>query len=502
MTQPGMFTPYSTAAQMFSQAPGWVPELDKERIQSYQVYEEIYWNHPTTFRLIVRGTENKPIYIPSGRVIVDTANRFVGKGFNFQVTTGVGTDSEQALAKTMFTALMRREAFFSRFQSNKRYGIIRGDWIWHITADPLKPEGQRIRIMPVDPGSYFPVYSDDDLDRLIKVHLAEQFIDEKGDVRVRRQTYERDENGVIYTSTMIFEPDKWTASDAGPVAVLVDPTPLPADITAFPVYHIRNFDEPGNPFGSSEMRGLERIMAAVNQAMSDSDIALALEGIGVYATDSDGPVDESGQPTSWTIAPGKVIENAGEFRRVPGVGSLGPYGEHVARLVNFLREAGGTPDAAVGKVDVQVAESGVALALQLAPILAKAEEKDQILLDVHTQMFYDLQRWFAVYEGANFLGAEILPVLGDKLPTNRRAEVDLVTALMSTVPPIMSATTARLHLAKFGFSFSANESALVAQEQSMMTEAQTPPDAFGDRMGQELNEEDESENAGGNDAAV
>ena len=66
----GVFTPYSTVRTFSATLPSWVPPEDQERIQSYQTYEEIYWNHPETFKLVVRGTESKPIYVPSGRIIV------------------------------------------------------------------------------------------------------------------------------------------------------------------------------------------------------------------------------------------------------------------------------------------------------------------------------------------------------------------------------------------------------------------------------------------------
>ena len=65
-----------------------------------------------------------------------------------------------------------------------------------------------------------------------------------------------------------------------PTTVLLPPTELPAAITAFPVYHVRNRTEPLNPWGSSELRGLERILAGLTQAVSDEDMALALEGLG------------------------------------------------------------------------------------------------------------------------------------------------------------------------------------------------------------------------------
>ena len=61
----GVFTPYSTVFPWFGAMPTWVKQSDQERIRSYQIYEEIYWNAPESFKLVFRGTENKPIYVPS-----------------------------------------------------------------------------------------------------------------------------------------------------------------------------------------------------------------------------------------------------------------------------------------------------------------------------------------------------------------------------------------------------------------------------------------------------
>jgi hypothetical protein len=461
-----VFTPYSTIAPFFGSAkPAWVPPLEQERIASYQMYEEIYWNHPETFSLVARGAENQSIYVPSARTIVDATDRYTGNGLNFQVSPGVGTPADVLEAQLAFSTLFKRERFFSIFQAQKLYGIIRGDSIWHITADENKLPGERISLRTVDPASYFPVYDDDNLDRIIKIHLAEQFVDPEGNkVFVRRQTYERDDAGNIVSTLAVFELKDWELDTTRPVRVIAGPTTLPPDITAFPVYHIKNFEEPGNPFGSSEIRGFERIMAAVNQSVSDEDIALALEGLGIYTTDMGRPVDDEGNPVSWILGPGRVLENAGDFKRVNGIGSVAPYGDHIERLIRFLREASSTSDSTIGRVNVQVAESGIALALEMSPMLAKAGKKDVSILDTLAQMFYGLQRWMKVFDSVDVTACEILPTLGEKLPVNRTALIKDLAALVSTEPPIMSTQTAREILAKNGVEFAPDEADRIAAQ--------------------------------------
>lgn len=474
MATADMFTSYSTVAGLFSSKPGWVPQEDQERVQSYNEYDKLYWNHNQNLRLIMRGTDDvSPIYVPEARTIVEATHRYVGAGMQFQVTAGVGTPASIALATSFLAALWRREEFYGKYNDNKRFGLVRGDWLWHVTADPLKPQGSRLRIMPVHPGNYFPVFESDvleggDPDKIVKVHIAEETVmDQK--VYVKRQTYERDPvSGTIISSAAVFEPDKWTAGDASPTMVLLNPTALHPLIKAFPVYHVRNRTEPLNPWGSSELRGLERILAGLTQSVSDEDMALALEGLGVYYTESSATFrDTDGNAVEAQLYPGMIMRGA-KLQRVQGIGSVSPYTDHIKQLVTFIRESAGVPDVAVGKVDVQTAESGIALALQLGPMLAKAEEADQKIVDKHTQFVYDLvQGWIPAYEAINFTDVEVLPVLGPKIPPNVAGIATMASSLV--VAGIMSKQTAQEWLKGAGVPFATDEAARLAAEQAEET---------------------------------
>lgn len=503
MTSPnGVFTPYSTIAPWLKgRLPGWVPPLDAERIASYQAYDEMYWNHNENYKLVARGTDDvAPIYVPRPKTIVETLNMYIGKGLNFLVDPEIGTPNAQGLTKKVFTQLFARERFLSRYNSNKRFGLVRGDWIWHLMADPTKPAGSRLRVVTVDPGSWFPVFLDDDPDRLHKVHIVDRYInpsDSKAYVKKRTYTKEIGGDGgftgVITFEEAIYEEEKTFKSDGTPTKVTLAPTALDPRITSIPVFHIPNFDEPGNPYGSSELRGMERLIAAVNQVLSDEDLSLALMGLGVYATDSTAqPRNPQGETVPWTIYPGKVLQGATGLKKVEGITSVTPFGEHYGRLVSELEMATGASMAAMGAMEVQVAESGVALQIRLSPTLAKAEEKDQIIKDLHSHLFHNIQVWHQVYEGEDLSECVVTPTFGDKLPRNKSAEVDLCLRMMSTDPPIMSAKTARQYLTEHaGLSFDEAEEVLVYAERKSITEASAPSatagtDPFTDRINAEL----------------
>lgn len=427
----GVFTPYSTGAEFFGAKPTWIPdELDIQRILSYQTYEQMYWNVPDIFKVSLRGTNDLPIYIPSARTIIDTTNRYYGADFRV-VCSGVDgkTSVDSQGAQLALKAFMRREKFRSKFNGYKRYGLIHGDAVWHLTADESKPIGKRLRLTAIDPGMYFPIPDEDDVDRIVGCHLVEQISTDDGP-KIRRLTYRKGEPRPDGTTPItvedgVFGIDKWEGPTDTPERIIQDITELPPQITSIPVYHTKNFEESGNPFGSSEVRGLERIMGAMNQAVSDESLALALMGIGMYATDASQPIDpKTRQPVPWRLGPGRVVHHDGtKWERIQGVSNLADsYGEHYRRLWEALFRASSTPEVAIGSVDVSVATSGIALAMQLGPMLAKASEKNDLLIDTHNQMFFDIiNMWMPAYEATTFTDVDIDCLVGDAVPVDREA---------------------------------------------------------------------------------
>ena len=499
VTSPIAFSKWSSAQQYVRNSPGWVPPAHQARIAAYQVYREIYWSHiATDYKVMNRGLDaaDQPLYVPSSRIVIDTLNRYVGPKLTYQIDTATGTEATQIAARQAFTALFTRERFGSRYAAAKRDGIMIGDWGWHITADPLKPQGSRLTVMPFLADNYFPVYEDETVlggnpDKLVMVVLAEP-VQIGEDARVRTQRYLRQDNGQIASTVDLWEPDKWFLwrfddDEADPVEVLSPPSLLPPQITSFPVYHVPHRPETGEVFGTSPMRGLEVLQAAVNQANTDEDLALALMGIGVYATDQvGGPRDREGNPVPWNIFPGVVLENGKGLHKVEGITNLQPYTEHIGRIEGYYADATGATDAARGRVEVQEAESGVALQLRLGPTLALAEEQDTIVTDVHNQMFYDLvQMWFPAIEGMNFTDVTVVSALGDKLPVNRKAEVEMVNSLVLT--NVMSTASARTYLKTKGFpdAFDEREGDLVLAEKVGFAAAEGGDTSLEDRAAQE-----------------
>lgn len=495
------YTQYSNARPLLGALPSHVTGDEAERVATYQLYEEIYWNVPDTFKIVQRGTDLQQIYIPSARMMVEAINRYYGVKFSYDVRGGSPADREATGGA--FRTLFRRERFFSKFNSFKRFSLVRGDALWHIVADPAKPPGRRISIHELDPARYFPIYDPDDVERILGCHLVQLIKDAKGDTVAQRQTYRKDpETGAILSSLGTYKATAWDdrnlqqKSDPPAVELIEELVPefqLPPPITALPVYHVRNQWQSGDVYGSSDIRGFEPIVAGINQGISDEDLAIALDGLGVYWTTAERP------DGGWVLGPGSVIEGEGdeEFTRVSGVSSVEASQSHLNWLLNAMKQAMGTPDIAIGNVDVSVAESGIALALQMSPLLTKAAEREDELLAVHDNMFFDLSRmWFPAYEqnGAG-LNVDVMPTVGTAMPTDRKAKLEEIILLLTN--QLVSPEYARMLLtAELGYEFPAEMGEDVVASIKALAEA-TTFDPFDERIRREL-AADEAETASAN----
>lgn len=491
-------TPYSTAAPLLGKLPDIVnDQVEQQRLAAYALYDAMYWNVPGTFKISQRGTNADPIYVPAARQIVETFNRFLAPGLQVVPDPAFGTPKDQELQAQVWTDFAAREKFYSKFNTGKRFGLIRGDWAWHIYADDLREPGSKVSIYQIDPGSLFPIYDIYNIDNIIGWHIIENVVGDDGKTYVSRQTYLKETmqggpSPIIYSKAQ-YEIDDW----GGPgmdepkkvVKMEIPPAVLPAPIDALPIYHIPNFDEPGSIWGASELRGVERLIAGMNQAISDEDLALALDGIGVYATDAGTPLDENDQPTSWNLGPGRVIElpDGKKFWRVEAHGTFAPYQEHLAYLQEQIDATFGHSAVAKGTVDVSVAESGIALLLQLGPLLARAEEREVIIKDVHAQMLYGLGKWFSAYEGSAFNSlwetGRWMMKFGLKIPRNAKEDFDNLMTLAQANPALVPMSYVRDRLRKMGYEDMPPEDQIVTIMQNEATaRAQTAQDAVGSRM--------------------
>lgn len=531
-------SPYATALLLERPAASWVPSPeDADRVRAYFTYEDIYHNVPEAFEVILRTDDGDDIgrrYVPSARSIIEATNRYLAKDMTFvsSVPPDVSLSEEDVeLVMRRLRELFKREEFTAKFLSMKRWMLIKGDGLLHVSADPLKPEGSRIRITELSPEFYFPITDRLDAERVIGAYIVTIVKDDNDADIAQRIEYRRilDEEtaaalgvpgaplGSIFYRVSFWETDGWddrrpmSEEDLKPVAPpswavpggvdsglnYLDGYTLPPSITAIPLYHFRNNRRGTALFGTSELQGVETLLAGVTQSITDTDIAAALQGIGVYYTDSSRPTDDDGNEQSWIIAPAAMIEidKDAKLGRVAGVGrdGIGAMHDHADKLKAEARETTATPDVAVGTVDVQVAQSGVALSIQMAPVLSKNQEKEEEIAGKLDQLLYDLVNgWLPAYEGVGGNGVVVTVAFGDPLPVNREAVVKEVTELVGA--KVISARYAAAILKeKLGYEIDPEE---------MVREIASEQVAMLDLAASRIEEEaaDEIDGAGGGDA--
>lgn len=443
----GDVLPYESATLLGTRVDfSFLPEKDRARAEAYKKYDQLYWNDRNQYVLRVLEGE-KPVHIPNPRTIVDATAHFVLKGLRVtpkdpenpsgrvdQVDEVTGSPEDRQAPKNMGEALqafLDREMFYARFQNAKHAGIARGDWAFHLTGDPDAEEGKRLSLTPVQPWKVILDEDPDDSTKVIRAHLVELVADPTDPAKsaVKELLYEYGEEGdtKVYRTETIWSLDKpwYDEEERQSVSVVLPREALPDVITAIPVYLFHNINWDGGLYGISELKGFENVVTSISQVVTDQAAALGLEGLGVYATDGGKPVDDSGKEVDWEVAPGRVMEvsSGAYFRRVEGVGSVQANMDHIQYLEEKIREAGGLSDVALGRVDVQTAESGIALAIKFMPTLAKTEERDELGMGRLKQLFFDWKAWHQAYEGDTF-EEEIVVTIGDKLPSNRTERVN------------------------------------------------------------------------------
>lgn len=462
---------YSAALDFISSGDSNIPnDADKRRVGAYDLYENLYINSTQTLKLVLRGDDSYPILMPSGKKIIDATNRFLGINFDFLVE-GMGDAGTQETLNQWWRDFFKREAVQAKFASSKRWGLVRGDAAFYVYANGNKPATQRISIAELDPRQLFEIENVNG--SLVGVHIVDTIQDfrepDKTDKKIaRRRTFRKifDDFGntvAISSELKHFELGKWddrTITLAEQIEQVPypdfdeEPTPLPPTITQLPVYKWRNNPPQNSSWGHSQLTGLETLLYAVNQSLTDEDATIVFQGLGMYVTSAAPPQDTEGNTTDWSIGPMQIIEIGQDqrFDRITGVSDVSPYQNHM----NFidekgLSEASGTPAVAIGRVDVAVAESGISLQLQLMPLLAQNAEKEQELIVVLDQMLYDITTmWLPAYEPELFPSPEVMfemsvvSVFDDPMPKNHANQVQETIQLVQSNLILTSMAVAKL----------------------------------------------------------
>ena len=502
-------SPYDTATPLKATVPGYVTDEDDIlRVRAYVTYTNIWDNLPDAFAELLRASDD-PLarrYVPVVRDIIEATNRYLGQDMETVWTPIPGNTVDQNSMDewtARFNSFWAREEVGIKFLSSKRWMLIKGDTVLHITGDPSKPEGSRVRLVEVEPEQYFPIWDPADGERVLGCYLASVVQNDDGDDIIQRIEYQRVvsdaqaaefgvEVGSIFYRLGFYETDGWDGRDPDNELKPVDPPEwaaiadgaadpftgfaLDPAITTIPVYHIRNRRRGGKVgrFGVSEIQGLESVFAGIMQNTTDEDLAVAMVGLGVYWTTSGKSRDKDGNEVPWVIGPASIaeLEPDGAMGRVDGITTVQPMQDHIKYLTDVARGANGAPAVASGNVPTDVALSGVALRIHFMPTLAANAEREAEMSSKWTHILFDLlNMWFPAYEGWNPLPLQPSIAFGDPLPPDRTAIITEITMLLTA--GVVSKEWAVGYLAEtLGYKFPANMLATANAEQQAALDAE------------------------------
>jgi hypothetical protein len=502
-------SPYATAATLKRPVPAYVTNPDDiDRIRAYVTYEEIWNNVPAAFEALLRASDD-PLarrYVPVVRDLIEAVNRYLGLDMETVWTPLPGatvTDDQMAEWTARVAAFWAREEVGIKFLSNKRWGLIKGDSLLHITADPSKAEGMRVRLTEIQPEEYFPIWDPSDGERIQGCYLVTVVENADGDEIIQRIEYRKVLNeeqastlgapvGSVFYRLGFYEMDGWDDRDpdgelktvdapdwAAPAEGALDPFAgfgLDPRITTIPVYHIRNRRRGGKPgrFGTSDIQGLESLLAGLIQNTTDEDLAIALVSLGVYWTTSGKSRDSKGNVVPWIIGPASVAELEADaaFGRVEGITTVQPIQDHMSYLTDAARGANGAPKIASGAVDTSVTLSGVAMRIEFAPVLSANAEREEEMASKWGHILFDLlNMWFPVYEGWQPLPLQPSVEFGDPLPPDREKIIAEITTLVTAGIISKEFAVTRLNEA-LGYKIPVGDLAIASSEQAAALDAE------------------------------
>lgn len=490
---------------------------DQLRCKAYELYEDMYNNRPEHIRVVLRGEDDDSveIYLPSAKKNIEAINRFLAVDFDFQVDPDTGNGALQDLAEQTFQNLFDKQKLKVKIGNVKRYMLMKGDALLHIQAFSHLRPGERVCIEELKPEHYFPI---ENLvtGRLEGCHIVDVIRNPKNSVGtksisddwiVRRQTYKyrmdddghpkEDESGAIIVSELsLWQLNMWDDrlpdNEVKLIEVVEKERLLPPEIKQLPVFHFANRRPPNSSFGMSELAGMETLIDAMNQSASDEDLTLVTQGLGVYWTDASPPVDDDGNEVEWEIGPGSVvrISQGGNFGRVTGVSSVAPFHDHIKMLDEFGQQAAGVPDVAIGMVDVQQVESGIALQLKFGPLLSKCKEIELVFKPDVDAFLDDLKNWIKVYEGIDIREALVTASFGDPMPRNKAEELKNVLDIWTQCPSALPISWLYEQLNDImGYDLDdTTDFAAALEDAKKIAENSMPVDPFGSQMGNQMDQ--------------
>jgi len=395
--------------------PSQLAQKDRDRIRGYQDLLDFY--HGTHWEgRVIRG--EKRLTFNYAKVLVDKVTSYLMSGTTFAVDPLEDTDEAIARARETEQALYQVHLANNLEQLDFDTEIdcaILGDACFKVTWDQ---EQKRVRVTAPDVQGIYAWWLGDDVSRVWKV--------------ASKYTLTAEETEMLHgitpkakTATLV---EVWTDNTFELYLdnTLLDQKPNPYSFIPFIIYP--NLREPKKFWGMSDIPSIMESQRELNRAMSQLSRILELSGNPIAVLEN----IESSEDIA--VTPGAVWnipEDAKAYLLdlLQG-GGVRMHIEYIDLLYRTMHDVAESPRAAFGGAEREL--SGVALEIELHPLLQKVKRKRVIRTALYNRRNEMIIKLIEKYHGQDFGNNRYRVVWGPILPQDAARQVSNEVSLVQT----------------------------------------------------------------------
>ncbi len=388
---------------------------DLDRIKGYREFLDFY--HGRHWEGRERRGERRLVF-NYAKVFIDKITSYLMSGINFAVDAVEDSDDARARAQKAEAALYRVYANNNLEQMDLETEIdcaILGDACYKVIWDT---DEKKVRITAPDVHGIYAWWLGDDTSRVWRVASKYNLSAEETELLYQLKPKNK-------TATIV---ELWTARDFELYLdnMLIEQKPNPYGFIPFIIYP--NLREPKKFWGISDLSQIMESQRELNRAMSQLSHILELSGNPIAVLEN---VEES---EDIAIRPGAVWnipEDAKAYLLdlLQG-GGINLHINYINLLYRVLHDISESPRAAFGGTERDL--SGIALEIELHPLLQKVRRKRIIRTAVYNRRNEMILKLLEKYQGENFGDNHLRVVWGPVLPHDIARQINNEQILVQT----------------------------------------------------------------------
>jgi len=402
--------------------PGQLATLDRQRLRDYQANLDFYAGRQWPVQR--RNMRARRLTFNYARTIVDKTASFFLAGNSFTVDPeGAAGAAAAGRREHVLRAIAEANDLEALDYDSEIDAAVLGDGCFKVVWDP---DEHRVRITAPDVAGIFVWLYADDHSRFWR--LAHRYTVDPAAIRQQEQYYPQllQTNQRNPAVTEVWTEETWQTWYDG---VLVEERQNPYGFIPYVVYP--NVRRPKQFFGESDIAAIREPCVELNRALTQLSTILEVSGNPIAVLEGINEAkDIAVEPGAvWEMPPGtkayllSLIEHGGMRLHL----------DYIEDLYRILHDLGESPRAAFGGQGNGAGQrSGVALAIELDPMVKRVQRKRLIRGAVYQQRYTMALRLHELFTGEPMAPYRTRIVWGSLLPTDRAREVLDEIALVNT----------------------------------------------------------------------